>query len=628
MDDDGYGNNHAETTLDELVLDDPATTPPPHYSTAPDSKHSIYDFLDEVEVKSVQQLQRTPLSSSSPLLSNHRGPPFSSSSSGRSSNDSNVYYNDIKEKLVTLNMELQDKTQTIALLQAARRTDKAKYTAKLDAADAKFKTLLKEQQVLAEKDIEKHLDFEQTLVADKSELAAKCEALATELRKLETRLASETAGFERHMKDAKDRWAATEKTRRDQWMAKKTDEIKKSTIKALEPDVQAIMTKCRETIQKAQDAAAEEKRKLQLQFEKEKDEYMRRERDATDKKLIEAREKERSKLMFRLDAADAELQQQLSAQRRRLQEEAEKARDEMVAEVRQLKLVHAKELDETRAMERQRIEYDVLQLQREKDEMAKRYDADAAHLRDKYQADLDAMQKSMHATLRSEFELEKRRLEQEMVAARDAKIELILDKLQAETQRKVEAAEKRLMLQFETETKEYEKKLRAATDMEVAWMDKNRDLFDKCAKLESDRDTLKTKFHEQATGLQTAHERIARLQHLLDEERGRFSQDEAHRAHQLGQARDAAEAERQRLSAVVDDLHAKLDAVESKYGRQLQDLKTNHDDLLEKLHTRVRATVAKKDEMIDALRDELHLAQVRLTKCEAIINDQRAQLIR
>ena len=96
---------------------------------------------------------------------------------------------------------------------------------------------------------------------------------------------------------------------------------------------------------------------------------MRRERDANDKKLIEAREKERSKLMFRLDAADAELQQQLSAQRRRLQEEAEKARDEMVAEVRQLKLVHAKELDETRAMERQRIEYEVLQLQKDKDEV-------------------------------------------------------------------------------------------------------------------------------------------------------------------------------------------------------------------------------------------------------------------
>ena len=108
MDDDGRSNNHEETTLDELLLDDPSTTPPPHYSNAPftddkgGSKHSIYDFLDEVEMKSVQQLQRTPVS---PLLSNNRIPP--PSSSGRSSNDSNVYYNDIKEKLVTLNMELQ-----------------------------------------------------------------------------------------------------------------------------------------------------------------------------------------------------------------------------------------------------------------------------------------------------------------------------------------------------------------------------------------------------------------------------------------------------------------------------------------------------------------------------------------
>ena len=36
-------------------------------------------------------------------------------------------------------MAEQDKTQTIALLQAARRKDKAKYNDKLDATEAKFK---------------------------------------------------------------------------------------------------------------------------------------------------------------------------------------------------------------------------------------------------------------------------------------------------------------------------------------------------------------------------------------------------------------------------------------------------------------------------------------------------------
>ncbi|OQR84962.1 hypothetical protein ACHHYP_12517 [Achlya hypogyna] len=643
--DDGHEDNNHENPH-EIILDDPAETPPPLYSAIEKKpgKPSIYDFLDEVELKSVQQLELASVESASPAAacrprsSNNCGvklPSLAPSSvrSYASSSDSNPYYGEIKEKL--------DKTQTIELLKVARKKDKAKHQDKVEALEAKYKVptsrvekssrtrqaLLKDQERQAEQDIEKHLDFEQTLVADKSELAAKCEALTAELRKLEQRLAQDSAAFERQIKEAKDRWASSEKTRRDQWMLKKTEEIKKSTIKALEPDVQAIMAKCKENIQKAQDAANEEKRRMLLQFQNDKEEWIRREREATDKKLVEAREKERSKLMYRLDAADAELQQQLSAQRRRLQEEAEKARDDVLLEMRQLKVAHAKDLDDMRTLERQRIDVEIGQLQKDKEELARRYEADAALLREKYQADLDAMHKTISATLRSEFEMEKKRFEQEMVARRDEKIDMVIDKLQLEMQRKVEAVEKRLAQQYALDTKEYEKKLRAASDIEGAWMEKNRDLFDKCTKLESEREQLKAKFHEQASGLQHANERCARLQHILDEERGKHSQDEVHRTGQMDQLRQTHELEQRQLRSTIEELQTKIELVEQKCSQQVADLKANHDEILDKLHTRVRATIAKKDEMIETLREDAHLAQIRLTKCEAIIAEQRAQLI-
>ncbi|OQS01822.1 UDP-glucose 4-epimerase [Thraustotheca clavata] len=473
---------------------------------------------------------------------------------------------------------------------------------------------MKELQAQHEQDIEKHLEFEQTLVQEKSDLAMKCELLVVELKNLQTQMAKEASDFERQLKDAKERWAASEKVRREQWMLKKTDEIKKSTIKALEPDVQAIMAKCRENIQKAQEAANEEKRKLIIQHEKDKEEWIIKEREATDKKLVEAREKERSKLMYRLDAADAELQQQLNTQRRRLQDEAEKARNDVVLEIRQLKQTHAKELEEMRIVERQRIEYELQQLQKDKEELGKRYETDVALLREKYQSDLELAQTTINTTLRSEFDMEKKRLEQEMIRRRDEKIEMIIEKFQLETQRKVEAAEKLLAVQYEERAKEFEKKLRAASDMEIAWMEKNRDLYDKCTKLEADREQLKAHFSEQAYGLQQAHSQCAQLQQTIQQERSKYSREEEIQKSQWEKLKVDLENEQKLLKSTINDLQSKFEAVESINARQLQELHANHDEILEKLHTRVRATIAKKDEMIDSLREQLHFSQIRLNK--------------
>ncbi|KAG9407993.1 hypothetical protein AC1031_021232 [Aphanomyces cochlioides] len=625
----------------ELILDDPAETPPPLYTdkeplkSASSSASSIYDYLDQVEMKSIQQLQLTastaksrqlpPLARSSQVVW-EPSPPPSSVKSSRSSQD-NQYYAEIREKLVTLNIELQDKTQTIELLHAARKKDKTKAKEKAAQAEKEFKAALLAQKTQLDKEIEKQLDFAQTLVADKAQLVKQCEAITAELKKNQERIQQTEEAFQRQMKDAKERWAVQEKVKRDQWMVKKTEEIKKSTIKALEPDVQAIMTKCKENLDKARDAAADEKRKLIIAHEKEKDELLKRQREEYEKKLVEAREKERSKLMYRLDAADAELQQQLNQQRRRLQDEAEKARNDLVLEMRALKLQHSRDLDDMRVVERQRIDHELTQLQKEKEELARRYDADAAALREKCKLEVDAMQSSIAASLRSEMEKEKAKWEAEMIKRRDEKIQMVIDKLHGETQKKVDAAEKRLAAQYELDTREFEKKLRAAGDIEAAWMEKNRELFEKCTKLEQQRDLIQAKCTEQAQALQAAQDNVARYSVALQEERELLSQERHNVARHVDAIRNESERERETLKSTVESLEAKLDMMERKHAAYIADMRANHDDILEKLHARVRATVAKKDDMIETLREELHMAQVRVTKCEAIINQQREQLI-
>jgi len=82
---------------------------------------------------------------------------------------------------------------------------------------------------------------------------------------------------------------------------------------------------------------------------------------------VEVREKERSKLMYRLDAADSELQVQLNTQRRRLQEEAEAARVELYNEIKTLKANQLKEFENVRLAERQRMEVEIEIVQKDKE---------------------------------------------------------------------------------------------------------------------------------------------------------------------------------------------------------------------------------------------------------------------
>ncbi|KAF0750762.1 hypothetical protein AaE_006595, partial [Aphanomyces astaci] len=168
-------------------------------------------------------------------------------------------------------------------------------------------------------------------------------------------------------------------------------------------------------------------------------------------KLVEAREKERCKLMYRLDAADAELQQQLNQQRRRLQDESEKLRSDMMTDMRVLKQQHARDLDEMRAVERQRIDHEMAALQKDKEDMARRFEADAAAYRDKVQSEMEGKHLAAVAAVRSEMDKDKAAWEVEMIKRRDDKIDMVIDKLQQETEKKVAAAEAKMAAQYDAD---------------------------------------------------------------------------------------------------------------------------------------------------------------------------------
>lgn len=548
----------------------------------------------------------------------------------------------------------QDKTKTIDLLKMARKKDRAKTKQLVAVEEAKLQTQLKEQQLRFDKELEKHLDFAQNVVSDKvrtslrrssrhgkvlmlaacinaggaaqAELAKRCDELLAELQKANATATRESDRFKLQLKDAKERWSAQERVRREQWIAKKTEEIKKATVKALEPDIQAILLKGKADLERAQDAAAEERRKLQAQLEKAHDAALQRQKDDFERKLVEAREKERAKLMTRLDAADAELQQQLSSQRRRLQEEAEVARGELLAELRAAKSAQAKELEELKLLEAARTDKALERFQREKEELARKYEAELMALREHTSVECEQFKTQLAAKLRKEADRERQELEQQMLASRDAKIEVVIEKLQEESRAAITRAELKAQSKLDAERKEWERKLKQTSEVEGVWMDKNRELHDKVAKLELAREQLRSQSDELGGDARRAAEKAGELARLLHEERRQHEATLQQLEHRCSSLQQDGEYARQQQSAEVAALRERLESADAGFQAQLQRQQSEHEHALASLHERVRASIARKEQVIESLQEELRLALAKLEKSHALIEEQRLQL--
>ncbi|KAF1773185.1 hypothetical protein GQ600_2128 [Phytophthora cactorum] len=426
-----------------------------------------------------------------------------------------------------------------------------------------------------------------------SELAKRCDELVAEVQKANTINAREAERFKMKLKDAKERWAVQEKVRRDQWIVKKTEEIKKSTVALWSPTSSSFSPKARQ-IWKSTRGCQEERRKLQVQLEKERDVALQ---------PVEAREKERAKLMTRLDAADAELQQQLSTQRRRLQEEAETTRNELYAEMRAAKLAHAKEMDELKELHMQKQQAAAEKSQKEKQDLMTKYESEFMALREQTSVECEQFKAQLTSKLRDEMSKEKQELEKQMLQSRDAKIELVIEKLQEESRQMVERAERKAQKRFSQDRAEYERKLKQTGEIEGVWMEKNRELHEKLSKLERQHNELRRE--NEALGQDLRQQAIKQATWLILEKRCSSLQTDSEYAQQQ---------------------QGKQATMESHFQQQVQKLRDEHDTALANLHERVKATVARKDQAIADLQEELHLLQVKLDKSHALIEEQRLQL--
>ncbi|KAI8830921.1 hypothetical protein BJ741DRAFT_581050 [Chytriomyces cf. hyalinus JEL632] len=352
-------------------------------------------------------------------------------------------FDEVKAKLVAQQQELDEKSKLLQSMTLELSELKESNAMQADEYKKSLKTRLSAQRKEFEAVVKRHLTFIDTLLAEKNELSKKCETLSEDMKHMERSFKEKMKLQEdqnlKEVKQQRELWQASEKIKRDKWIAEKTKVIKDQTVKGLEPEIQRMIAQ-----HKIQLRQAEEKHKEDIIREK------RQLMDSSQQQLLQLKQpgatarkndNRKTKGMRR----GTRYQQQ----KRKLTAEFEQQKHYIEEEARQTRtsdqLEHKKAMDQTRdAFEKERFEAKATL------ESAMRKQAmDQQLLREQLQIEKEQWQDRFMAKQDAEIRAWEKQLKERLIKERDDELEMIVQRLECETSSTSGDIHKRYQTQIE-----------------------------------------------------------------------------------------------------------------------------------------------------------------------------------
>uniref|UniRef100_A0A8C5CBL0 Centrosomal protein 131 n=1 Tax=Gadus morhua TaxID=8049 RepID=A0A8C5CBL0_GADMO len=413
---------------------------------------SIMSFLDEME----QSEQERPRSGTS---GSHREVRGGGGEGGRSGL--------VTTSVMRLKLDLAEKRRTVNMLQAALAQQRELTVRHVKETEKELNRNFQLQREQYEAAIQRHLAFIDQLIDDKKALGERCEALVAELQQVDQKYTKKISQMEEQhqleIKKLKELMSATEKVRREKWIDEKTKKIKEITVKGLEPEIQKLISKHKQELQRLRlahdgelqtsDARAAQRyvrqgEELRQQLERDKDEQCQR-------------EKETAKQRYEQQLQEEEMS--LQQQRRRLYKEVSEEKERLG----QLAARQRAELEDLRRTleDNSSLACHALreELERSREEQERRHQVRG---QDRRSVGLQGVPAREAWLLGRE-----RELKEEVRRGRDQEIELAIRRLEeegsgarGESERAAENRVKRVREQYEVELRELEQSERAAVE--------------------------------------------------------------------------------------------------------------------------------------------------------------------
>ncbi|XP_076855508.1 centrosomal protein of 131 kDa isoform X2 [Brachyhypopomus gauderio] len=570
---------------------------------------SIMSFLDEME-KSEQERPRSVTSGShrEALLSEEEMAGVDQASATAA---------EVTGSMMRLKLELEEKRRTVSMLQTALTQQKELTLRHVKETEKELTHNFQLQKQQYEATIQRHLTFIDQLIDDKKALSERCEGVVTELKQVDQKYTKKINQMqEQHeleIKKLKELMSATEKIRREKWIDEKTKKIKEITVKGLEPEIQKLISKHKQELKKlrvlheaellqADERAAQryvrQAEELRQQLEKERDEQGQRERELAKQ---------------RYEKQLAEEENTLQQQRRRLYKEVaeEKERLAQLAARQRAELEELRTQLETNSSLASRTLREEMEKSREDQE--RRHQVEMKALRERLEIEKQTWEENYIKKEEAWLLSRERELKEEVRRGRDKEIELAIKRLEEETtgareecERAADNRVKRVREKYEAELQELERTERVALDKQQEMKRRQSEMEGELLHLH----TLLRQKEQEISEVTQSRDKLAEERRSLAEV---IRQEFAERL-------VATEEENQRMKVEVAEVRARL-------RLEVERLSREKEEELAEVHQRVKSAILKKEETVNSLRKQHEAALKRADHLEALLEQQRKQLL-
>ncbi|XP_039766944.1 centrosomal protein of 131 kDa [Ornithorhynchus anatinus] len=524
---------------------------------------------------------------------------------------------EVTGSVLRLKLEVEEKKRAVALLQTALAQQRELTVRQAEDTEKELGHRLQLQREQYDAAIQRHLAFIDQLIEDKRALSGKCQAVVAELKQVEEKYARKIGqAQERHqleLKKLKEVMSATEKIRREKWIDEKTKKIKEITVRGLEPEIRKLMARHEGEVKKlkalheaellqADERAArrfvERARELRANLEREKEQEGQRERDLARQRYEKYLEQEEEALQ----SQRRRLYGEVAEEKERLAQQAARQRAELEDLRRQL------EEDGSLLGRTLREEY-----RKGEEERERRHQVELEALKEQLQVEKRAWEVDYKKKEEAWMRARERELREEVRKGRDKEIERVIRRLEADVSVTKEECERAAESRVQRVRDKYEAELAELEGSE-------RKLRERCADL--------------GGLLGRARDEADRLRALL----GRKEEE----AEDARRARDRLEAERSDAAGVVRREFADRLAAAEEENRQLKEdvarlrarqrlelerVARGKRRELEEVHRRVKSAIGRKEETVNTLRKQYEAAAKRADHLEALLDQQRKQLL-
>ena len=385
-------------------------------------------------------------------------------------------YDNMKARLTGLTMEVDDKSKTLSMLKKLLREARAAHREteeKLASREAKKLKIVRSEY---ESTIARHLSFIDRLLADKQSLSDKCDALTQEMSRVEKRYALRVHDVQSQhvieLKRQKELLAAGERARKERWTNEKRKEIKETTLKGLEPELQRILTKHKKELQCMEDGHLKNIRKLEIQIQKEKDdsirsivEQMKRERDEAVSAEVDIG---RAKLRTQMKHYDDELLNY----KNKYENDTSNRVNRNENEITKMSDKHMIEMEQIKRDEMERREDLARRYNEERASIERRHEDTILDIRRRTEDERNEWKKNEKIKFVEIKKNEINDIQKELTIERDEQIDLVIRRLDEETGRNQRESSNTFTTRLEEMKKEHELDLRGVRASESKYQQK------------------------------------------------------------------------------------------------------------------------------------------------------------